>query len=500
MKKQKVKNIVLSFGSQFIVLLLGFIIPRIILDNYNSDTNGLINTITQIFTYVALLEAGIAQSTTNTLYKYIQKEKIDKKNVSKVLSASHYSFKKASTYYGLIIILLSLFLPLILKTELNYYTVCLYILFEGAASLISFYFVQKWNCLLQVDGKNYIVQTIELITKVLSYGSKIVLSLFGLNIVFIQLLFFIISVIKVLIYKKYINKNYNWVEISKEHKNVKLADRNSYIISELAWTVFSSTDLIILSIFCSTKLSSIYSIYNMVFLALSSLLNSVFNSMKYILGQSFFENKINYHIKHDLFNSIFVGIMTILLCVSYHLIIPFVELYTAGIEDINYIYYYFPIMFCLIQLFSWSRYVSGNLTAIAGYAKYTSYISVAETAINLILSIILVNKYGIAGVLLATVVALPLKVIITNWMSDVLIMKRKVWKTIFIIGGNYLVFFATVIITLFNKITVKSIYEFIGYGIILTIIYIPIVFIVNCLSNKQIIKSIKEIARKKGMN
>lgn len=500
MEKQKIKNIVLSFGSQFIILLLGFVMPRIILDNYNSDTNGLINTITQIFTYVALLEAGIAQSTTNTLYKYIQKEKIDKKNVSKILSASHYNFKKASSYYGVIIILLSLTLPFILKTELNYLTVCLYVLFEGASSLISFYFVQKWNCLLQVDGKNYIIQTTELITKVLGYGSKIILSLFRLNIVFIQVIFFIISIIKVLIYKKYIKRYYKWVEIKSDYKNVKLADRNSYIISELAWTVFSSTDIIVLSIFCSTTFSSIYSIYNMVFLALTSLLNSIFNSTKYVLGQAYFKNKDNYYIKHDTFNSIFVGIMTMLLCITYHLIIPFVELYTSGIQDVNYICYSFPILFCLIQLLSWSRYVSGNLTAIAGYAKYTSYISIAETIINLVLSIVLVNKYGIIGVLVATVIALPLKVIITNWISDVIIMKRKIWKTFFIIGSNYIIFFVTIILSWFYKIKVNSIYEFVGYGIILTIVYAPIVFIINVLSNEQLITIIKSMIHKKGMN
>lgn len=499
MKKQKIKNIILSFGSQFIILLLGFIIPRVILKNYNSDTNGLINTITQIFTYVALLEAGIAQSTTNSLYKYIQKEKIDKENVSKIISASHYSFKRASMCYGIIIIILAIVLPFMLKTELDYFTVAFYIFFEGITSLTSFYFVQKWNSLLLVDGKNYIIQTIELIVKVLGYGSKIILSLFGINIVFIQIFFFIISIVKVVIYKKYITKHYDWIEIKKEYKNIKLEDKNSYIVSELAWTVFSSTDLIVLSIFCSTKLSSIYSIYNMVFLALSTLLNSIFNSMKYMLGQTYYDNKQEYCIKHDLFNSIFVGSMTGLLCIAYHLIIPFVELYTVGIEDANYIYSLFPLLFCLIQLFSWSRYVSGNLTAVAGYAKYTSYISIVEALINLILSIILVNKYGIVGVLVATVIALPLKVIATNWMSDVLIMKRKIWNTILIIGSNYIIFIITVIIGTLYKFNINNIIEFICSGMIITIIYIPVVVIINCLSNKKLFKFLLNIFKKKGM-
>lgn len=493
MKKQKLKNIIISFGSQFIILLLGFLVPRIILKNYNSDINGLINTITQIFTYVALLEAGIAQSTTNMLYKYIQKKKIDKDNVSKILSASHYSFKKTSVYYATVVIILSLSLPFFLKTKLNFLTISLYILFEGIASLISFYYVQKWNCLLQVDGKNYIIQITELITKVLCYLSKIILSMYCVNIVFIQVLFILISILKVLIYKIYISKKYNWIIISKKYKNLKLVDRKSYIISELAWTVFSSTDLIVLSIFCSTKFSSVYSIYNMVFLALSLLLNSVFNSMKYLLGQSYFEDKSNYHIKHDFFNSIFVGTMTALLCISYYLIIPFIKLYTNGITDANYINYVYPVFFCLIQMISWSRYVSGNLTAIAGYAKYTGYISIIETLINLILSIILVRKYDILGVLFATVIALPLKVIITNWISDVIIIKRKIWKTVSILGCNYVIFFLTIIISFFVELNINNFIDFIIYGTLLTLIYFPVVILVNGIVNKNLYYIIKNI-------
>ena len=93
------------------------------------------------------------------------------------------------------------------------------------------------------------------------------------------------------------------------------------------------------------------------------------------------------------------------------LTIPFVKLYTVGITDVNYIYTQLPLLFSLIQILSWSRYVSGNLTGIAGYAKQTSYISLLEAILNLTLSILFVYKYGIVGVLFATLISLPLKVI-----------------------------------------------------------------------------------------
>ena len=72
MKKFELKTIVASFGSQLMILVLGLIVPRIILVNYGSDTNGLTNTIVQIFTYLALLQSGISQAAKNALYKPIK--------------------------------------------------------------------------------------------------------------------------------------------------------------------------------------------------------------------------------------------------------------------------------------------------------------------------------------------------------------------------------------------------------------------------------------------
>ena len=55
-------NVGMSIGSQLVMLFLAFVIPRIIILSYGSDTNGATATITQIFTYLTLLEAGDRKS------------------------------------------------------------------------------------------------------------------------------------------------------------------------------------------------------------------------------------------------------------------------------------------------------------------------------------------------------------------------------------------------------------------------------------------------------
>ena len=111
-------NLITSISSQIIILILGLIIPRIVLLNYGSDINGLINTIGQIFTYLALLEAGISVSARNAFYKPIKEN--DRQNISFVASLAKSYYKKVSITYLLVVIIISLIFPLILKT-LDYF-------------------------------------------------------------------------------------------------------------------------------------------------------------------------------------------------------------------------------------------------------------------------------------------------------------------------------------------------------------------------------------------
>lgn len=496
--KKNIKNFVVGIASQLIILVLGFIVPRIILTNYGSDTNGLMNTITQIFTYMALLEAGIGQASRNALFKYIIND--DRQEISVIMSASRRYYRKIAYIYFAAVIVLSIVVPFILRTEIDYWTIFFFVFFEGMTSVVAFYFVNTWTCFLTASGKSYITNAVALLNKVLCYGVRIVLALYAVNIAFIQVGYFAVSLIQLGIYYVYMRSKYDWIDYSAAPKEYKLADRNSYILTEIAWTVFSSTDLIILSIFVSTSLSSVYSTYNMIFVALNGLLNSVYSALNYNLGQVYHLDVEKYKKLHDCFNSIFVGGMTVMVCVAYWLTIPFVALYTEGVDDINYIYRWLPIFFCLVQLISWSRYVAGNLTGIAGYAKPTSFISVIEASINLIGSLILVQFFDITGVLVATVAALPLKVIYCNYIADMKIMKRKPWRTISILAINYIIFAITVLIKeLVTDIIIENYWQFIIAGIVLTLCYFIVVVILNILVNKDLISIFKNIFKRKNV-
>lgn len=490
MNKSKIwKNVIFGFGGQFFIIILGIIVPRIILTNYGSDVNGLLSTVTQIFTYMALLEAGINQAARNALYKPLAEG--NREGVSFVASVAQNYFRKITIFYGMGVLILACIVPFALKSNVDRLTIFLVVLFEGMSGVVSFYFIQTSSTVLSADGRGYINNSLTVINKVISYGVKLVMASLRMNVAFLQFVYFLITIGKVIFYEIYFKKNYSWINYKAAPKGAKLKDRNSYIITEIAWTIFSSTDMIILSIFISTQMSSVYAIYNLVFTNINVLLNVVYSSVNYMLGHTFHEDFAKYEKMHDAYTSMFLGCMTILMVVSYILIIPFIELYTRGVDDIEYIYTSLPLMFCMVQILSWSRYVSGNLTGIAGYAKETSKVSLIEAIINIVLSLILVNRFGIVGVLAATVIALPLKVVYCAYISDIKVMHRSLKKTLSILGINYLYFALAVFCAHFIHLQINNYSSFILYGVIIFVVCGVIGMGVNFIINPFCLKLFK---------
>ena len=62
-------NILSSLILQFATIISGFILPRIILSSFGSETNGLVSSLNQFLNYVSLLEGGVSGVITASLYR-----------------------------------------------------------------------------------------------------------------------------------------------------------------------------------------------------------------------------------------------------------------------------------------------------------------------------------------------------------------------------------------------------------------------------------------------
>lgn len=475
-------NISISAFTQILIILLSFFVPRLFISSYGSDVNGLVGTITQVLTYVALIESGIGAVTQNALYKPILND--DKKEICIILTASKKYYERVTIYYSLTVITIAFFLPLMIQSEVNYWKIFTMVLMEGFSGVLYFLFLEHWKVLLSVEGKEYIIAQIDLFTRVLSYLAKLVLALMMFDILYIQVSYFLITLLSIFLYRCYIKKEYSWVNYTKQcHTISELNDRKYYMLSDIAWTIFLSTDMVIISTMMNTTYASIYSVYNMVYVALSNILFKIYSSIAYVLGQNFHKNIEKYVKIHDTYELSFILLISILMSCCSILTIPFIELYTNGVADIDYIYKFLPFLFGLIHILSWGRYVSGNLMLISGKSKQASQYSIIEASLNIILSITLCIAFGMYGLLTATIIALSYKVVCVNFYANRIIMKRSARGTITRIASNLFIYISIEMYSWWQPLKISTISQFIIDGFVTLILVSSYYIFVNIIIN-----------------
>ena len=231
----------------------------------------------------------------------------------------------------------------------------------------------------------------------------------------------------------------------------------------------------------------------MVFSYVSSMFNTVFNSINFTLGQTYNQDKVKYVRFHDAYKTYFCALLFALSSVCYLIILPFISLYTAGVTDIVYVDKFLPFLFCMIQLLSGARSTEADLINIDRKAKETMWRTIIEAGINLILSLVLVQFMGIYGVLLATIVAMLYRTNDILFYANRVILKRMPIHAYKIVFVNFALFGIVVLVRHYYTIPISNYFDFILWGFILTIIMIVVFVTINSLVSRDSYYYLKEI-------
>lgn len=469
-------NIAFGIISQIVTIIFGLIVPRLFILKLGSEVNGFMSSITQILIYVSLLEAGVGTATIQALYKPISSN--DKNNINSILSATSKYYKKTGEYYLLVVVATSIIYPLCIKSTIANITIFLVILLTGMVGVINYFFQAKFKLLLTAEGKAYITTNIGIIITILTNIIKIILLMFGFNIVLIQISYFIINLLQMILIWVYIKRNYEWIDLNVKPNYPAISQKNSVLVHQISGIIFNNTDVFILTIFCGLKVVSVYVMYNLIFQMINNLTSNINSGVVFMLGSAYYEDKNKFLSLYDSYEVYFMAIVFALYSITYILILPFMKLYTAGIADINYIDPLLPILFVILNLMSSARTPSGNVINIAGHFKKTQYRSVLESTINIVVSLICINKFGIYGVLMGTIVALLYRTNDIIIYTGRHILKRSsliTYKRWFI---NIVLFLTVAIIATQFNVSPNSYIKFALTGFILSIAIIPVFLIV----------------------
>ena len=261
---------------QVVTMVAGFVTPRFMLTAYGSEINGLVSSILQFISYFNLVEAGLSSAAVYSLYKPIADKDHDKINRI-VTAAKHFYIKSGFIFVGLVA-LLALCYPFIASsTVLDQTSIFVLVLVLGVNGSLEFFTLAKYRALLTADQKTYVISLASIVYTILNTIIVVVLSTMRINIVLLRIIALFSIFVRTMILYVYVRVNYHFIRYDVEPDYAAMDKRWSALYLQIVQTVQNASPAVLITIFSSLKMVSVYSVYNMVMSGINGVM-SVFST------------------------------------------------------------------------------------------------------------------------------------------------------------------------------------------------------------------------------
>lgn len=395
-------NFIVALFSQLVSVLFAFVVPKMMISYYGPQIHGLVSTITNLISYLMLVEAGLASASIQGLYKPLKKQ--DYQEINAGLNAIAKFYTRIGRVFSVLVIGLAVVYPWFAADGLSYHLIFALILISGIAQTIEFLMCCKYKVLLQADKKLYVVNFVNSLGIILQGILRIVFISMKFNIYIVQLVPGIVYLCRLIVITIYIRKHYTFLDknivpnynVSKKRWNV--------LVHQVANLVANNTDVIVLSKVVGYSSVSIYSIYQMVVSNINGFLTqSLSNAITANFGYLFVEDNIEKSAKvYNQYEKIYYYIISIIFSVCTIALYPFVNLYIGKVGGVQYADYRLVALFMINALLCNLRIPQLTIVTAVGHFRETQWHAVIEALCNIVISIILVKKLGIYGVLIGT--------------------------------------------------------------------------------------------------
>lgn len=410
--KKLALNTITSLILQLVTVVCGFILPRLILESFGSDVNGLVNSITQFLGVITLLDLGVGAVVQSALYKSLTEKDTDM--ISKIYVSANKFFRRLAEILLVYVVLLMIFYPLIVNKSFGHMYTALLIAAICISSFAQYYFGIVNSLLLNADQRGYIQYTAQIITLILNTIACYIVIKLGASIQIVKLTTSLIFLIRPFFLVLYVKKHYS-INRKITYTEEPIKQKWNGMAQHFASYVLSGTDNIVLTLFSTLANVSIYSVYNIVILGVKNALLSMTNGFQSLIGEMLAKKET------EKLNNFFgyvewilhTGTTLIFGCTGV-LLVNFVRVYTNGINDADYIQPLFAVLITVANAGHCLRLPYNILILAAGHYKQTQSNYIVAMILNIVISIATVKIWGLIGVSIGTLVAMAYQ---TVWMA-----------------------------------------------------------------------------------
>lgn len=413
--KKALLNSAASLMLEFVTVICGFIVPRLIIGTYGSEVNALTSSISQFLSYIALVEAGVGGVIRAALYKPLAEK--NNAAMSSIIKATENFFRKiAYIFVGYMVVLAAIF-PVLVNKNFDWAFTASLVIIIGLSTFAQYYFGMTYTVLVQADQRRYVTSFLHIGTITFNAIMVVIFIKLGASIQTLKLATSLIYVLRPLALNVYVKKKYN-IDRKAKPDNEAVAQRWDGLGHHIAYFVNLNTDVVILTIFSKISSSlalaevSVYTVYYSVVNGIMKVASSLSAGVEAALGDMIAKREYeNLNRKFNLYEFVSFNLVTVLFSCAGLLIVPFMSVYMKGVTDANYIRPLFGYILVLANAMYSIRIPYHSVVYAAGHYKQTRNGAFAEAGINIAVSAILVYFYGIVGVAVGTLVAMTFRTV-----------------------------------------------------------------------------------------
>lgn len=403
MKKKLLVNTITSFMYQIVYMIYGFVLPKLILDAYGSEINGLVSSINQYLSVISLTEFGMTTVIQSSLYKPLVEN--DCAGISRVLTSSSRFFRRIAALFIIYIVVLCIGYPVFVTTSFGNMYVASLILILSLNMLVEYVFGITSKQLIIADQNIYFCQIINTVTVVLNTACCFFLIRHHVSLHILKLCTAGIMVLNSIAALLFVRVEYPKVNFRTTYDKEPIKQKWNGVAQHLSAYIYSSTDVIVLTLLSSLKNVSVYAVYNMVLNGLRQLTGVFDNAVRPIMGRLWAKNDSSLYKYFNAYEIVTNTLSVFVFGCAASLIVPFVQLYTATITDTNYVVPKFAFLFTLAYLLQNIKNPYHTLIQSTGKFRETQNGYIITAVLNICISVALVFKYGLIGVAVGTLTA-----------------------------------------------------------------------------------------------
>ena len=491
----KTKSSIFNAASALLLTLVnglfGIVVTRLVIGAYGSDFNGLNSTVNQIVNVLLILEGGFTLASNVALFEPVGRQ--DQEMINGILAATRMKFHRIALIFLCCGIAVAVIYSLAVKSALPREFVFYVILMGVLPQAVNLYCVESYRALLQAQQKEYIISLFTALTIMGGHIVNIIVILYSGSMWMIRFVTMVFAMMNCFLVIAYTRRRNRGINLHAEPRPELIRGTSDVMAQKITGVIYSSWPIVFLSVSSTggTVLASVYAVYNNVFVMIKALLHGLIDAPRLGFGQMLTQSgredvwRAFKEYEYIAFLATFVMMLT-----TCGLILPFIRIYTNGVNDVDYYDVWIAVLMVLIGTVEMLHIPSGHLINMSGNFKVSKRFQMIACAV-LIISIsvfgTLIGVYGMLGALL--LVALLLAVLEIGYVHIYFFSNRLV-ELLLLMLPYALIGVICAWLEMQMTARVDGVLQFMIYGGLLTVINLAIALMIGFILHREILGSV----------